>query len=80
MHLVKGFLFRINSRIKGRIIITAEELDSSKDVVFMKWNGKKLDKKDFFGKSDPFMVFCRCNEDNRCVCDFVPYYVMFTNY
>lgn len=55
---------RINSRIKGRIIISAEELDSSKDVVFMKWNGKKLDKKDLFGKSDPFMVFCRCNEDN----------------
>lgn len=60
-------MFRINSRMKGRIIISAEELDSSKDVVYMRWNGKKLDKKDLFGKSDPFMVFCRCNEDNRCV-------------
>ncbi|XP_077970861.1 uncharacterized protein LOC120327759 isoform X1 [Styela clava] len=55
---------KIESRTKGKIIVTAEELDSSKDVAFMEWNGKKLDKKDLFGKSDPFMVFCRCNEDN----------------
>ncbi|CDQ72402.1 unnamed protein product [Oncorhynchus mykiss] len=25
--------------------------------------GNKLDKKDFFGKSDPFLVFYRSNED-----------------
>ncbi|XP_077970524.1 copine-8-like [Styela clava] len=29
----------------------------------MKWEGKKLDRKDFFGLSDPFMVFSRCNND-----------------
>jgi len=50
---------------KGLIVVSAEELDSSKDVLFMQFNGRKLDKKDLFGKSDPFMVFCRCNEDNR---------------
>ena len=33
----------------------------------LQFNGKKLDKKDFFGKSDPFLVFYRCNEDNRLV-------------
>lgn len=37
------------------------------DVVTLQFNGKKLDKKDFFGKSDPFLVFYRCNEDNRFV-------------
>ena len=29
--------------------------------------GHKLDKKDFFGKSDPFLVFYRSNEDSRLV-------------
>ena len=37
------------------------------DVVTIQFNGKKLDKKDLFGKSDPFLVFYRCNEDNRLV-------------
>ena len=37
------------------------------DVVTLQLKGHKLDKKDFFGKSDPFLVFYRCNEDNRLV-------------
>ena len=35
--------------------------------------GEKLDKKDFFGKSDPFLVFYRCNEDNRLVREIAIY-------
>ncbi|KAL8168505.1 UNVERIFIED_CONTAM: Copine-5 [Gekko kuhli] len=35
----------------------------SKDVATMQFCANKLDKKDFFGKSDPFMVFYRSNED-----------------
>ncbi|KAL4624925.1 copine-8 isoform X1 [Arapaima gigas] len=31
--------------------------------VMMQFCGNKLDKKDFFGKSDPFLVFHRSNED-----------------
>ena len=30
------------------------------------FQGLKLDKKDFFGKSDPFLTFSRSNEDGRC--------------
>ena len=33
----------------------------------MQWCGKKLDKKDFFGKSDPYLQFYRSNEDGRYV-------------
>uniref|UniRef100_A0A6Q2XF73 C2 domain-containing protein n=1 Tax=Esox lucius TaxID=8010 RepID=A0A6Q2XF73_ESOLU len=33
------------------------------EVVTMQFCAHKLDKKDFFGKSDPFMVFYRSNED-----------------
>lgn len=33
------------------------------DSATMQFCANKLDKKDFFGKSDPFMVFYRSNED-----------------
>ncbi|XP_033644541.1 copine-8-like [Asterias rubens] len=48
----------------GRIIISAEEVSDCKDRATLSFCGHKLDKKDFLGKSDPFMVFYRCNEDN----------------
>eukprot|EP00112_Aurelia_sp_Birch-Aquarium-sp1_P009496 Seg2080.8 transcript_id=Seg2080.8/GoldUCD/mRNA.D3Y31 product=Copine-8 protein_id=Seg2080.8/GoldUCD/D3Y31 len=48
----------------GSIIITAEEVSACKDVVTLQFCGRKLDKKDFFGKSDPFLTISRCNEDN----------------
>ena len=35
------------------------------DVVTLHFKANKLDKKDLFGKSDPFLVFYRCNEDSR---------------
>ena len=36
---------------------------SHQDVATMQFCANKLDKKDFFGKSDPFLVFYRSNED-----------------
>ncbi|XP_071960282.1 copine-8-like isoform X2 [Antedon mediterranea] len=47
----------------GSILLSCEELSSCKDKATLKFQGKKLDKKDFFGKSDPYLVFYRCNED-----------------
>uniref|UniRef100_A0AAY4DMA8 C2 domain-containing protein n=1 Tax=Denticeps clupeoides TaxID=299321 RepID=A0AAY4DMA8_9TELE len=47
----------------GTIIIKAEELGNCRESVLMQFCGNKLDKKDFFGKSDPFLVFYRSNED-----------------
>uniref|UniRef100_A0A674JD00 Copine 8 n=1 Tax=Terrapene triunguis TaxID=2587831 RepID=A0A674JD00_9SAUR len=47
----------------GTIIVTAEELNCCRDSVLMQFCANKLDKKDFFGKSDPFLVFHRSNED-----------------
>nr|XP_057941709.1 copine-5-like isoform X1 [Doryrhamphus excisus] len=47
----------------GNIILSAEELGNSRDYTTMQFCANKLDKKDFFGKSDPFMVFYRSNED-----------------
>ncbi|XP_063274466.1 copine-5-like isoform X5 [Prinia subflava] len=47
----------------GTIILIAEELGNCRDVATLQFSANKLDKKDFFGKSDPFMVFYRSNED-----------------
>uniref|UniRef100_A0A3B3TGG1 Copine family member 9 n=1 Tax=Paramormyrops kingsleyae TaxID=1676925 RepID=A0A3B3TGG1_9TELE len=47
----------------GTVILTAEELSNCRDLATMQFCANKLDKKDFFGKSDPFLVFYRSNED-----------------
>uniref|UniRef100_A0A3B5PU18 Copine family member 9 n=1 Tax=Xiphophorus maculatus TaxID=8083 RepID=A0A3B5PU18_XIPMA len=47
----------------GSIVFTAEELSNCRDIATMQFCANKLDKKDFFGKSDPFLVFYRSNED-----------------
>ncbi|KAA0707894.1 Copine-5 [Triplophysa tibetana] len=51
----------------GTIILTAEELGNCRDSATMQFCANKLDKKDFFGKSDPFMVFYRSNEDGTTI-------------
>ncbi|XP_046841250.1 copine-9-like [Xenia sp. Carnegie-2017] len=48
----------------GSIILTVEEVSECKDVATLHFKANKLDKKDFLGKSDPFLVFYRCNEDS----------------
>ena len=37
----------------------------SQEQVIMQFRAHKLDKKDFFGKSDPFLTFYRASEDGR---------------
>uniref|UniRef100_A0A3B3C8I6 Copine 8 n=1 Tax=Oryzias melastigma TaxID=30732 RepID=A0A3B3C8I6_ORYME len=51
----------------GTIIVKAEELNNCRESVMMQFCGNKLDKKDFFGKSDPFLVFYRSNEDGTTI-------------
>jgi hypothetical protein len=46
----------------GSMIISCEELSMCKDELELQLLGKKLDKKDWFGSSDPFLVFSRTNE------------------
>ncbi|KAJ8041876.1 Copine-8 [Holothuria leucospilota] len=47
----------------GSITIRGEELSSCRDLIYMKFRGEHLDKKDTFGKSDPFLVLYRENLD-----------------
>uniref|UniRef100_A0A8C5FJN6 Copine family member 9 n=1 Tax=Gadus morhua TaxID=8049 RepID=A0A8C5FJN6_GADMO len=51
----------------GCIVFSAEELSNCRDIATMQLCANKLDKKDFFGKSDPFLVFYRSNEDGTTV-------------
>ena len=45
-----------DGRLKSSyLVITAEELGMDRDEVILEMSGFKLDKKDFFGKSDPFL-------------------------
>jgi len=48
----------------GFIFISAEEIGSCKEVLTMQFAANNLDKKDFLGKSDPFLVLAKINEDN----------------
>jgi hypothetical protein len=50
------------TEVQGHMIIIAEELAAVKDEVVMQFSGTKLDKKDFLGKSDPFLVFQKSTE------------------
>ena len=55
------------STSKGKIYITAEELIANKEVATFEVCGVKLDKKDFFGKSDPFLVIYKESPNGQWV-------------
>jgi Ca2+-dependent lipid-binding protein len=50
------------ARTNGSLTVSCEELSMCKDEMEMQFLGKKLDKKDWFGSSDPFLTFSRSNE------------------
>eukprot|EP00824_Muranothrix_gubernata_P012589 TRINITY_DN2667_c0_g2_i1.p1 TRINITY_DN2667_c0_g2~~TRINITY_DN2667_c0_g2_i1.p1 ORF type:complete len:448 (-),score=69.68 TRINITY_DN2667_c0_g2_i1:54-1313(-) len=54
----------------GQIVIRAEEVSGLHHTVHMRLSCSKLEKKDFFGSSDPFLVISRCREDGS----YVPVY------
>ncbi|XP_061167969.1 copine-8-like isoform X2 [Saccostrea echinata] len=51
------------SKGRGQIIVRAEEMSASKELLTLHFSGTKLDKKDFLGKSDPFLILYKANED-----------------
>merc|ERR1719394_1399511 len=63
----KGFSKNLAKVKTGVIKVHAEELTSNKEVLFMKLTGVKLDKKDWFGKSDPFIEISRSTENNSYI-------------
>jgi hypothetical protein len=51
----------------GYLFVTAEELAALKDEVILKFSGHKLDKKDWFGKSDPFLEIYKSMESGEFI-------------
>uniref|UniRef100_A0A671S250 Copine-3 n=1 Tax=Sinocyclocheilus anshuiensis TaxID=1608454 RepID=A0A671S250_9TELE len=49
---------------KGAITITAQELSDNR-IITLTMCGRKLDKKDFFGKSDPYLEFHKQGDDGK---------------
>ncbi|XP_052002854.1 copine-4-like isoform X2 [Xyrauchen texanus] len=60
----KTLLKHGNTVGKSSITITAEELTGNNDYVELSFSARKLDDKDFFSKSDPFLEIYRVNDDN----------------
>lgn len=52
------------------VSVRCEEVSATKDEVTLLLRATKLDKKDLFGKSDPFLLLHRVNEDGRYVLCF----------
>lgn len=63
----KGFSKTLTNGKGATIHITAEELSSNKEQLTLKFSGKKLDKMDWFGKSDPFIEILRSTESNQYI-------------
>ncbi|EHB09814.1 Copine-4 [Heterocephalus glaber] len=61
--LSKSLLKQGNTAGKSSITVIAEELSGNDDYVELAFNARKLDDKDFFSKSDPFLEIFRMNDD-----------------
>ncbi|KAK4304697.1 hypothetical protein Pmani_023369 [Petrolisthes manimaculis] len=60
----QGSQMSLTLKGSGAVLIMGDELSASKEIVTMSFIGSDLDKKDTFGKSDPFLIFYRCNDNN----------------
>lgn len=45
--------------------MACEELASCKEVAYIQFKAEKLDKKDLFGKSDPYFVVSKMNSGGQ---------------
>ncbi|XP_055749439.1 copine-4-like isoform X2 [Salvelinus fontinalis] len=61
--LSKALLKQGNATSKSSITVTSEELSGNDDYVELSFRARKLDDKDFFSKSDPFLEIFRMNDD-----------------
>ncbi|XP_037082721.1 copine-8-like, partial [Pollicipes pollicipes] len=51
----------------GTLLVHAEELISSKEHAHLQFHAIKLDKKDWWGKSDPYVELFKCTEEGKWV-------------
>lgn len=66
--VMKPLLGKNNKPINSSISFFAEELCDNKEMITFQFKGRKLEKKNFLGQPDPFLVFYRHGIENS---DFV---------
>ncbi|OMJ84217.1 hypothetical protein SteCoe_14704 [Stentor coeruleus] len=49
---------------RGKLIVRAEEVKHVNDILTFKMKGEHLDEKDWFGKSDPYLIIYRSLDNN----------------
>ncbi|XP_062501087.1 copine-9-like [Corticium candelabrum] len=59
-----------DSKLRGKVHVIAEEVEESKTNIEFIIRGSHLDKKDFFGKSDPYVEISRGLEDGSFILVF----------
>lgn len=59
----RGKLNNKKAKNAGHIIIVTEELSTCKQTIEMQFQGKHLEKMNWFVRNDPFLVFYRSNDD-----------------
>ncbi|XP_077983030.1 copine-8-like [Glandiceps talaboti] len=52
-----------SKRKSGTLVISVEDVGDSNDLITLQFKGQKLDNKDRFSKSDPYLTFYRTNDD-----------------
>jgi vacuolar-type H+-ATPase subunit F/Vma7 len=56
-----------DTNARGKVHVVVEEAEESKTDIEFTIHGNNLDKKDFFGKSDPYLEISRGREDGSCI-------------
>uniref|UniRef100_A0A3Q0KS66 Copine, putative n=1 Tax=Schistosoma mansoni TaxID=6183 RepID=A0A3Q0KS66_SCHMA len=56
---------QVDRNTSTEVVVCIREDPFSKENIFIKMNGANLDKKDFFGKSDPYVIIYRRNERGK---------------
>lgn len=64
---VNGLLKTLDNGHGAKISIIAEELSSNKEEAVLKFSARKLDKMDWFGKSDPFLEIHKSTESGQYI-------------
>lgn len=70
-----SFLFSEDGKNYGTLTVAAEELSKGRqESVYFVCSATKLDRKDLFGKCDPFLKISRINKDNTFVKIYFTYF------
>ncbi|XP_065676704.1 LOW QUALITY PROTEIN: copine-8-like [Hydra vulgaris] len=64
-NVTKQLLLRNGSLLKSTITFFVEQLNDCKEIIEFMFCGHNLDKKDFFGLSDPFLIFYKQSIDGN---------------